>query len=107
MARKIKTGDEIISLSGKDKGRTGKVLSVSKNGTKVVVDGMNIAKQHVRPNPNKNEPGGIKEIAKPMWACKVAIYNAQTGKGDRVGFKTLEDGRVVRIFKSTGEQIDV
>ncbi len=107
MAQKIRQGDEIICLSGKDKGRRGKVLKVLLSGTKVLVDGLNMVHKHVRPNPNKNETGGIKQFAKPLWTCKVAIYNPETHKADRVGFKFLDNGRKVRIFKSTGEQVDV
>lgn len=107
MASKIRQGDKVICLSGKDKGREGQVLKVLESGAKVLVDGLNMVHKHVKPNPNTNEAGGIKEYARPMASCKVGVVNPVTGKADRVGFKILENGRKVRIFKSTGEQIDV
>lgn len=103
---KIKKGDEVIVIAGKDKGRRGEVLRVTDDG-KVVVTNINIAKKHQKPNPNMNIPGGIIEREMPLEASNVMLYNPITKKGDRVGFKTLEDGRKVRVFKSNKEVVDV
>jgi len=103
---KIKKGDEVIVIAGKDKGRRGEVLRVTDDG-KVVVTNINIAKKHQKPNPNMNIPGGIIEREMPLDASNVMLYNPITKKGDRVGFKTLEDGRKVRVFKSNKEVVDV
>ena len=103
---KIRKGDDVIVLTGKDKGRRGTVLSVLADD-RVVVESVNMVKRHVKPNPNRNENGGIVEQEKPIQASNVAIFNPATNKGDRVGFKVLEDGRKVRFFKSNGEVIDV
>ena len=104
--RKIKKGDEVIVLAGKDKGKRGNVLSVLASG-RVLVDNVNIIKKHVKPNPQKQETGGIVEKEAPLQLSNVALFNPQTKKADRVGVKVLEDGRKVRIFRSTGEVIDV
>ncbi|MCW5588920.1 MAG: 50S ribosomal protein L24 [Legionellales bacterium] len=105
--RKIKTGDEVIVLTGKSKGARGRVLKVlAKNDeTKVVVDGVNMVKKHVRANPNREQEGGIKEQPAALDVSNVALVNPKTNKADRVGFKTLENGTKVRYFKSTGEDI--
>lgn len=104
--RKIRKNDQVVVLSGKDKGRRGTVLSVlDKN--RVIVDGINQVKRHQKPNPSRGVTGGIVQIAKPMDVSKVALYNPVTGKGDRVGFRLLADGRKVRYFKSTNEVIDI
>ena len=105
MASKIRKGDDVIVLAGKDKGKRGTVLSVL--GDRIVVENINLAKKHVKPNPNVGEQGGIVDKEMPMDASNVAVYNPAAGKGDRVGFKTLEDGRKVRVFKSNGEVVDV
>ena len=102
---KIKKGDEIVVRAGKDKGKRGTVLSVG-NDT-VVVEGINLAKRHMKPNPQKGTSGGIVEKEMPIHISNVAIYNALEGKGDRIGYKRLEDGKKVRIYKSTGEVVDV
>lgn len=104
--RKIKKGDEVVVLKGKSKGVRGKVLSVIEDGKRVTVEGANIVKKHVRPNPNKNETGGILEREAPIMIANVALYNPVTSKPDRVGFKKLDDGRKVRYFKSNGELVD-
>ncbi len=104
--RKIKKGDEVIVIAGKDKGRRGQVIRVLTDADKVVVQNVNIAKRHTRPNPQKGIAGGIVEKEMPIHISNVAIYNAKTGKGDRVGIRTLEDGRKVRYFKSNNELID-
>ena len=106
MASKLKRNDEVIVITGKDKGRRGKIKQILSVRGRVLVDGINMVKKHVRPNPNQQEQGGIKEIEAPIQISNVAIYNPVSKKADRVGFKKLEDGRKVRIFKSDNEQID-
>jgi large subunit ribosomal protein L24 len=106
MASKLKRNDEVIVITGKDKGRRGKIKQILSARGRVLVDGINKVKKHVRPNPNQQEQGGIKEIEAPIQISNVAIYNPVSKKADRVGFKKLEDGRKVRIFKSDNEQID-
>ena len=102
---KIKKGDEVIVLTGKDKGKRGQVLSVV-SAEKVLVEGINSVKKHQKPNPNKGIEGGIVQKQMPINVSNVAIYNAQTEKADRVGFKILEDGKKVRFFKSNNEVLD-
>lgn len=102
---KIRTGDEVIVLTGKDRGRRGSVLRRA-DDERVVVEGVNRVKKHVRPNPMKGEVGGIVEKEMPIHVSNVALFNPATQKGDRVGVKTLEDGRKVRVFKSNGEIVD-
>jgi len=101
--RKIKKNDDVIVLAGKDKGSRGSVLSVADEF--VLVSGINKVKKHQKPNPVKGTTGGIVEIEKPIHISNIAIYNASTKKADRVGVKLLEDGRKVRVFKSSGEVI--
>jgi large subunit ribosomal protein L24 len=101
--RKIKTKDEVIVITGRDKGRRGEVLSVRADG-RLVVSGVNVAKKHQRGNPNAGTPGGIVDKEVPIQASNVAIYNDETGKADRVGFR-IEDGKKVRFFKSTQKTI--
>lgn len=101
---KIRKGDEVAVLTGKDKGKRGTVLRVDLDA--VVVEGINRVKKHVRPNPMKGQVGGIVEKEMPIQISNVAVFNAATQKADRVGFKVLEDGRKVRIFKSNGEVVD-
>jgi large subunit ribosomal protein L24 len=103
--RKIKKGDDVIVITGKDKGSRGNVLSVL--GDHLLVSGINKVKKHQKPNPVKGVEGGIIEMEKPIHISNVAIYNAAAKKADRVGIKTLEDGRRARVFKSSGEMIDV
>ena len=105
MASKIRKGDDVIVLAGKDKGKRGTVLRVGEE--RVVVENINLAKKHVKPNPNRGEQGGIVDKEMPLHVSNVALYNPATEKGDRVGFKTLDDGRKVRTFKSNGEVVDV
>lgn len=100
--RKIKVNDSVIVLAGKDRGKTGIVNKVLEND-KVVVDGVNMVKKHQKPNPAANQPGGIISKAMPLHMSNIALVNTVTGKADRVGFKTLEDGKKVRYFKSNGE----
>lgn len=101
---KIRKGDEVIVLTGKDKGKRGTVLRVLADAT-VVVEGVNVAKKHQRPNPVRGVAGGIVEKAMPLDVSNVALFNAATGKADRVGFKLLDDGKKVRVFKSSGEVV--
>jgi large subunit ribosomal protein L24 len=103
--RKIKREDDVIVLAGKDKGKRGKVVKML-DDNRVLVAGINIIKKHQKPNPQRNETGGIQEREAPIQVSNVAIFNSVTSKADRVGFKILEDGRKVRIYKSTGEVID-
>jgi large subunit ribosomal protein L24 len=103
--RKIKTGDDVILLAGKDKGKRGSVLKVLADD-RVVVEGCNMAKKHVKPNPNVGETGGIVEKEMPLHISNVAIFNAATGRADRVGIRILEDGKKVRVFKSNNEVVD-
>jgi len=102
---KIKKGDEVVVITGKDKGRRGNVLKVMSND-RVIVENINMAKRHTKPNPNAGQPGGVIDKEMPIDASNVMLWNADAGKGDRVGFKLLEDGRKVRIFRSTGEVVD-
>jgi large subunit ribosomal protein L24 len=104
--RKIKKGDDVIILTGKDKGMRGSVLRVVSED-KVIVENCNMAKRHVKPNPNTGEAGGIVEREMPIHISNVALFNTATGRGDRVGIKMLEDGRKVRFFKSNNEVIDL
>ena len=106
MANKIRKGDDVIILAGKDKGKRGTVLHMT-GDDRVVVENINLARKHVKPNPNKGEQGGIVDKEMPLHVSNVALYNPAAEKGDRVGFKTLDDGRKVRVFKSNGEVVDV
>jgi large subunit ribosomal protein L24 len=104
--QKIKKGDDVIVITGKDKGKRGSVVRVLSDEDRVIVENVNIAKKHQKPNPAVGAPGGIIEKEMPINVSNVAIFNPITGKADRVGIKTLEDGRKVRFFKSNGEVID-
>jgi large subunit ribosomal protein L24 len=103
---RIRKGDDVIVIAGKDKGKRGSVLSVLTDGRLVVSD-VNMAKRHTKPNPNRGVPGGIIEKEMPIDQSNIMLFNPQTDKGDRVGFRVLEDGRKVRYFKSTDEVVDV
>lgn len=102
---KIRKGDEVIVVAGKDKGKRGSVLRV-RDDDKLLVQGINSVKKHVKPNPVKGEAGGIVPKEMPIHISNVALYNGASGRGDRVGFKVLGDGRKVRVFKSNGEVVD-
>jgi large subunit ribosomal protein L24 len=104
--KKLRKGDQVVVLSGKDKGRTGAINQVLANDT-VLVEGLNVSKKHQRPNPQRNQPGGIIEQQMPLHISKVAIWNAGGSKADRVGVKTLADGKRVRFLKSNNEVLDV
>jgi len=103
--KKIRTGDDVVVITGKDKGRRGQVVKVLDSG-KIVVQGVNMVKKHQKPNPAAGAPGGIVEKEMPLDISNVMLFNPATGKGDRVGIKTLEDSTKVRFFKSNGEVVD-
>jgi large subunit ribosomal protein L24 len=102
--RKIKTGDDVIVITGKDKGKYGKIIRF-RGSDRVVVENINIANRHTRGNPMQNTPGGIVDKEMPIHISNIALVNPTTNKPDRVGFKFLEDGTKVRYFKSNGEVI--
>ena len=104
--RRIRTGDQVIVIAGKDKGRRGNVIRVLDND-RVIVEGINKVKRHTKGNPGRGIPGGIIEREAAIHISNVMLYNPGTRKGDRVGFRTLADGRKVRYFKSTREVLDV
>ncbi len=101
---KIRKGDEVIVTTGKDKGRRGTVLQIIAD-ERVLVEGINLARKHVKPNPNVGEPGGIKDHAMPLDITNVLVFNPKSKKGERVGFR-VEDGKKVRVFKS-GDVVDI
>ena len=103
--RKIKKGDDVIVIAGKDKGKRGSVLRVIED--RVVVENCNMAKKHVKPNPNTGETGGIVEKEMPLHISNSALFNPASNKGERVGIKILEDGRKVRFYKSNKEVVDL
>jgi large subunit ribosomal protein L24 len=103
--RKIKSDDEVIILTGKDKGKRGKITALV-GDDRVLVSGINMIKKHVKPNPQGGVAGGIIEKEAPLQISNVAIFNAATNKADRVGIKVQEDGKKIRVFKSNGEAID-
>ncbi|MDH3419354.1 MAG: 50S ribosomal protein L24 [Gammaproteobacteria bacterium] len=103
--KKIKQGDEVIVTAGKDKGRRGTVLRIYAD-ERILVESVNIAKKHQKPNPNAGVPGGIIEKEMPLDISNVMVFNPATSKGDRIGIRQLEDGRKVRYFKSNGEVLD-
>ncbi|BBP03304.1 50S ribosomal protein L24 [Sulfuriferula plumbiphila] len=102
---KIRKGDDVIVIAGKDKGKRGSVLRV-RDDDRLLVEGVNSVKKHVKPNPVKGEAGGIVSKEMPIHISNVALFNTVSRRADRVGFKVLEDGRKVRIFKSNGEVVD-
>lgn len=103
--RKIRKGDEVVVLTGKDKGKRGTVSVVHANG-RLIVEGVSVVKKHVKPNPMRGVAGGIVEREASIDGSNVAIFNAATGKADRVGFRVMEDGKKARFFKSNNELID-
>ena len=103
---KIKKGDEVVVLTGKDKGKRGTVVRVIPEDYRAVVENVNMVKKHQKPNPAMGAPGGIVDKEMPIHMSNIALFNPSTGKADRVGIKTLEDGRKVRFFKSNGEVLD-
>jgi len=105
MSAKIKKGDKVVVLAGRDKGKTGEVMKVMPAEDRIIVAGVNMVKRHTR--PTQNDPGGIKEKEASIHVSNVAVADPKTGEPTRVGFKTLDDGRKVRFAKSSGEVIDV
>ncbi|MGR8947246.1 MAG: 50S ribosomal protein L24 [Gammaproteobacteria bacterium] len=103
---KIKKGDEIAVIAGRDKGKRGSILRII-DDSYVIVEGVNMVKRHTKPNPQMGVPGGIIEKESPIHISNVGLYNPVTERADRVGFKTLEDGRKVRVFKSNNEVVDI
>ncbi|MDG4550552.1 MAG: 50S ribosomal protein L24 [Candidatus Contendobacter sp.] len=105
--RRIRKDDEVIVIAGKDKGRRGKIMRVVEDGERVIVAGVNLVKRHTKPNPARGVAGGIVEREATIHVSNVMLFNPLTKKGDRVGFRVLEDGRKVRYFKSNNEVVDV
>lgn len=104
MANRIKKGDQVVVIAGKDKGKKGDVVRV--DGDRVVVSNVNIVKRHTKPNPQAGVAGGVVERESSIHISNVALFNPATGKGERIGFKVLEDGRKLRVFRSSGEALD-
>ena len=102
---RIRKGDRVIVTTGRDKGQQGTVIRVLAND-KLVVENVNMVKKHQKPNPQRGTTGGIVQKEAPIHTTNLALFNPATKKGDRVGFKTLDDGRKVRVFKSNGEVVD-
>lgn len=103
---RIKKGDEVIVVAGASKGRRGTVLNIE-DDDRVLVEGVNVVKKHTKGNPNEGVQGGIVEQERPVHVSNVMVFNPTTGKGDRLGIKTLEDGTRVRFFKSNNEVVDI
>jgi len=103
---KIRKGDEVVVTTGKDKGRRGTVLQIFEDD-RVLVEGINVAKKHQKPNPNAGVPGGIIDQEMPLDISNVLVFNPKSKKGDRVGIKVAEDGSKERIFRSSGETVDI
>lgn len=101
---RIRKGDQVLVIAGKNKGQRGEVTRVT--GDSVFVQNINLIKRHTKPNPQANQPGGIIEREAAIHISNVMLFNATSGKGERVGFKTLEDGRKVRVFRQSGEVVD-
>jgi large subunit ribosomal protein L24 len=100
---RIRKGDQVVVIAGKDKGKKGDVIRVA--GDKIVVSNINVIKRHTKPNPQAGQPGGVIEREAPIHISNVMLFNPASGKGERVAFKTLEDGRKLRVFRSSGEAI--
>ncbi len=100
---RIRKGDQVVVIAGKDKGKKGDVIRVA--GDKVVVSNINVVKRHTKPNPQAGQPGGVIEREAPIHISNVMLFNPASGKGERVAFKVLEDGRKLRVFRSSGEAI--
>ena len=104
MANRIKKGDQVVVIAGKDKGKQGDVVRV--DGDRVVVSNVNVVKRHTKPNPQAGIVGGVVEREASIHISNVQVFNPASGKGERVGFKVLEDGRKLRVFRSSGEALD-
>ena len=102
--RDSKKGDQVVVIAGKDKGKKGDVVRVE--GDRVVVSNVNIIKRHTKPNPQAGVAGGVVEREASMHISNIALFNPASGKGERIGFKVLEDGRKLRVFRSSGEALD-
>ncbi|UXI67377.1 50S ribosomal protein L24 [Tahibacter amnicola] len=102
---RIRKGDQVTVITGKNKGQKGEVLRVA--GDRVFVQNMNLVKRHTKPNPQANQPGGIIEREASIHISNVQLVNPASGKGERIGFKVLQDGRKVRVFRKSGEVIDI
>ncbi len=105
--RRLRKGDEVVILAGKDKGKRGVVLKVIQDLERIIVENINMVKRHTKGNPAQGTPGGIVEKEMPLHVSNVAIWNPVSNKGDRVGIKMLKDGQKVRFFKSNDEVVDV
>ncbi len=101
---RIRKGDQVVVITGKNKGQRGDVIRVA--GDRVFVSNVNLVKRHTKPNPQANQPGGIVEREAAIHISNVQVFNPKTGKGERVGVKTLEDGRRIRVFRSSNEAVD-
>ena len=101
---RIRKGDRVVVIAGKDKGKQGEVVRVL--GDKVVVSNINVVKRHTKPNPQAGQPGGVIEREAPIHASNVMLFNPASGRGERIAFKVLEDGRKLRVFRSSGEAVD-
>ena len=101
---RIRKGDHVLVIAGKNKGQKGEITRVA--GDSVFVQNINLIKRHTKPNPQANQPGGIVEREAAIHISNVMLFNSASGKGERVGFKTLDDGRKVRVFRPSGEEID-
>ena len=101
---RIKKGDQVVVIAGKDKGKRGDVVRVA--GDKLVVSNINVIKRHTKPNPQAGQPGGVIEREAPIHISNVMLFNPASGKGERVGIKVLADGRKLRVFRSSGEAVD-
>ena len=101
---RIRKGDQVIVITGKYKGQKGEVMRIAED--RVVVQNINLVKRHTKPNPQANQPGGIVEREAPIHISNVMLFNSATGKGERVGYKTLDDGRKVRTYRAGGEVVD-
>ena len=101
---RIRKGDHVVVTAGKDKGKRGDVVSVA--GDKVIVSNVNLVKRHTKPNPQASQPGGVIEREAPIHVSNVMLFNPASGKGERIGTKVLEDGRKLRVFRSSGEAVD-
>ncbi len=104
--KKIRKGDKVMVLAGRDKGKQGTVLRILED-SRVLVESVNMIKRHTKPNPNKGVTGGIIDLEAPIHVSNVALVNPATGKGERVGMRTMQDGSKVRVFKKSGEVADV
>jgi len=103
---KFRKGDEVVVKTGKSKGQRGIVLDVFQDG-RVIVEGVNVSKKHVKPNPNVGEPGGIQDKAMPIEHSNLMVFNPKSKRGERVGFRVKDDGSKVRVFKQSGDVVDI